>query len=157
MGVRAAACAVSPSRTGRRAHRARYSVVAEVLTNLHTFAIVVTNHAGSDVYRFEGKPRSQGEFYLRQVLGSVNFRTGGDVNDLLHGWLNYQIEHHVWPDLSMRQYQLAQPRLRAICERHGVPYLQQSVFARVVMLWKVMVGDARSPVFELREPSSRAA
>ena len=125
------------------------SVVAEVLTNIHTFAIVVTNHAGSDVYRFEGKPKSQGEFWLRQVLGSVNFRTGGDINDLLHGWLNYQIEHHVWPDMSMRQYQLAQPKLKAICEKHGVPYLQQSGFKRVAMLWRVMVGDARSPVFEL--------
>ena len=46
---------------------------------------------------------------MRQVLGSTNFRTGGDVNDFLHGWLNYQIEHHLWPDLSPRQLQFAQP------------------------------------------------
>ena len=122
------------------------SVLAELLTNVHTFAIVVTNHAGSDIYRFEGKPRSKGEFWLRQVTGSVNFRTGGDLNDMLHGWLNYQIEHHVWSDLSMRRYQLAQPKLKAICERHGVPYVQESVFARVRMLIAVMRGQARSPV-----------
>ena len=28
-------------------------VAAEILTNLHSFAIVVPNHAGEDVYRFE--------------------------------------------------------------------------------------------------------
>ena len=32
------------------------------------------------------------DFYLRAVIGSANFRTGGNVNDFLHGWLNYQIE-----------------------------------------------------------------
>lgn len=131
------------------------SVLAEVVTNLHTFAIVVTNHAGDDVYRFEGKPSGRGELWLRQVAGSVNFRTGGDLNDLLHGWLNYQIEHHVWPDMTMRQYQLAQPRLKEICERHGVPYLQESVFRRVWKVVRVMMGDETSPVLELRP--SRAA
>lgn len=125
------------------------SVVAELITNVHTFIIVVTNHAGEDLYRFEGKPRSRGEFWVRQVAGSVNFRTGGDANDLLHGWLNYQIEHHVFPDLSMRQYQIAQPRLKAICEAHGVPYVQESVFTRLGHVLRVMFGEERSPVLEL--------
>jgi Ca2+-binding RTX toxin-like protein len=31
------------------------------------------------------------EFYLRAVIGSTNYRTGGDANDFMHGWLNYQI------------------------------------------------------------------
>ena len=26
-------------------------------------------------------------------------------------WLNYQIEHHLFPDLPMRQYGLIQPRV----------------------------------------------
>jgi hypothetical protein len=36
----------------------------------------------------------------------VNFNTGSDANDYLHGWLNYQIEHHMFPDLSMLSYQV---------------------------------------------------
>jgi hypothetical protein len=32
--------------------------------------------------------------------------TGSDANDFLHGWLNYQIEHHMFPDLSMLSYQV---------------------------------------------------
>jgi hypothetical protein len=31
------------------------------------------------------------EFYLRAVIGSCNFKTGGDANDMVHGWLNYQV------------------------------------------------------------------
>lgn len=125
------------------------SVVAELLTNVHTFLIVVPNHAGADLLRFEGKPRGRGEFWIRQVVGSVDYRTGGDVNDALYGWLNYQIEHHVFPDMTMRQYRLAQPRLKAICEAHGVPYVQQPLWKRVWRVFRVMDGVDRSPVLDL--------
>jgi len=60
----------------------------------------------------EAKPRSD-DFYLRAVIGSANFKTGGDVNDFMHGWLNYQIEHHMFPDISMKAYQKAQPKIQA--------------------------------------------
>ncbi|EOD30100.1 hypothetical protein EMIHUDRAFT_203565 [Emiliania huxleyi CCMP1516] len=94
-------------------------VLAELLTNAHAFLVVATNHCGDDLYRFEqhAAPRSP-SFYMRQVTSSVNFATGdgrgghghaADCVDFLHGWLNYQIEHHLWPDLSMLSYQKARP------------------------------------------------
>ncbi len=116
------------------------SVAAEALTNAHAFAVIATNHAGDDLYRFDTPAPGRGEYYLRQVVGSVNFRTGGDLNDFLHGFLNYQIEHHLFPDLPPRQYQRIQPAVRAVCEKHGVPYVQQSVFGRVRQLVNIMTG-----------------
>ena len=97
------------------------SVGAELLGNLHTFRIITPNHAGDDMYRFDRKVTDRAEFYVRQVLGSVNFSTGGDVNDFLHGFLNYQIEHHLCPDLPPRVYQRIQPQVKEVCARHGVP------------------------------------
>lgn len=132
------------------------TLLAEVLTNLHSFGIVVTNHAGDDVYRFDHKTRNRGEFYIRAIVGSVNFRTGGFFNDLAHGWLNYQIEHHVWPDLSMRQYAIAQPRLKALCAKHHVPYLQESIWKRIAKLLPVLRGDVVSPMLDLRRGRSQA-
>jgi fatty acid desaturase len=124
-------------------------VLAELLTNAHSFLVVVTNHAGDDVYRFGTtvKPRT-GEFYVRQIVGSVNFWTGGDLNDFLHCWLNYQIEHHLWPDLSMLSYQKAAPLVRSICKKHNVPYLQQNVFARLIKTVDIMVGNTNMLVWE---------
>lgn len=110
-------------------------VLAELLTGLHTFLVVVPNHAGGDLYRFDRAPTDRAEFYARQVMGSVNFRTGGAVNDFLHGFLNYQIEHHLWPDLAPSLCAMAAPEVRAICARHGVPYVQESVFLR---FWKMV-------------------
>jgi fatty acid desaturase len=124
------------------ASAATNSLLAEVLTNLHTFVIITTNHAGEDVYAFDTPPGSREDFLLRQILGSVNYTTGSDLNDFLHGWLNYQIEHHLWPDMSMRQYQQAQPRLQALCEKHGVPYIQEPVRTRLRRTLDVMVGRA---------------
>ena len=111
--------------------------------------MIATNHVGDDIYRFESetKPRTD-DFYMRAVIGSANFRTGGDVNDFMHGWLNYQIEHHMWPDMSMRCYQRAQPKVKAICEKYGMPYVQENVFKRVGQLVDVMVGKRTMLVWE---------
>ena len=131
--------------------------LADALSNIHSFIIIATNHCGKDMYKFENsvKPRS-GSFYMRAITSSANFRTSNgvrpdgvarkvhghraDLNDFFHGWLNYQIEHHCWPQLSMLSYQKAAPELRAICERHGVPYVQNNVFTRLKRTADVMVG-----------------
>lgn len=120
-------------------------LLAELFANLYTASIIVTNHTGADLPRFDDWEKGQAEFYVRQIISAANFRTGGDLNDFLHGWLNYQIEHHVWSDLSMRQYQLAQPRLKALCEKHGIPYVQESVFTRMRKTMQVAVGTADMP------------
>jgi fatty acid desaturase len=118
------------------------SLIAEAVTNAHAFLMIVPNHAGADLCRFDGPVSDgKGEFYFRQVVGTANYRCGGDMNDLLHGWLNYQIEHHVWPDLTLLQYQRAQPRLKALCERFGVPYVQESVFRRFRKMVAIAMGD----------------
>lgn len=119
------------------------SLAAEALTNLHTFIVIAPNHAGDDMYRFDSAGKGRGEFYLRQILSSVNYRTGGDLNDFMHGFLNYQIEHHLFPELSPKQYQQLAPKVRAVCERHGIPYVQEGVFKRVKKLVDVMVGKTR--------------
>ena len=126
------------------------TVLAELLTNFHGFVVVVTNHAGDDLEVFDTPMGNKQEFYRRQVVGSTNFRTGGDLNDFLHGWLNYQIEHHLFPDLPMRQYQRIQPEVKALCEKHGLPYTQQSVWTRLRKTLAVAVGDAS----QLREPAT---
>jgi fatty acid desaturase len=115
---------------------------ADLLTNFHGFLAVVTNHAGDDMYRFRNGCRPfSGSFYLRQVLASVDYAMGYDLVDFMHGWLNYQIEHHMWPNLSMLSYQKSAPMVQEICERHGVPYVKQNVFWRLKKTVDIMVGS----------------
>jgi fatty acid desaturase len=121
-------------------------LLAEMLTNLHSFAVIVTNHTGDDVYRFETSINSKEEFYFRQITGSVNYPNGTDFKDFMHGYLNYQIEHHLWPDLSMLQYRKAQPLVQAIALKHCIPYVQESVPRRVVKTVQIMCGFRNTPI-----------
>ncbi len=114
--------------------------LAELVTNAWSFWVIVPNHTGADLYRFATPTTHRGEFYLRQILGSVDYRTGGFMNDFLHGWLNYQIEHHLFPDLSPRQYGRMHPEVKAICARHGVPFVQQSVLTRARACMRILIG-----------------
>jgi fatty acid desaturase len=116
------------------------SLVADVVANVQSFLVVLPNHSGPDLYRYDGPPASRAEGMLRQVVSSVNYGTGSDVKSLLMLWLNYQIEHHIWPDLPMLKYKQIQPRVRALCEKYGVPYVQEGLWARVKKMSDVVVG-----------------
>mmetsp|Transcript_15099 Transcript_15099/g.16637 ORF Transcript_15099/g.16637 Transcript_15099/m.16637 type:complete len:446 (+) Transcript_15099:227-1564(+) len=116
--------------------------LAEFLTNAHGFLAVVTNHAGDDMYRFrKGCRPFSGSFFLRQVLASVDYSMGTNAIDFMHGWLNYQIEHHMWPNLSMLSYQKSAPLVEEICHRYGVPYVKENVFLRLKKTVDIMVGS----------------
>ena len=130
------------------------SLLAEWLVNLHSFLVIVPNHAGRDLWRFEHSTTGRGDFYQRQILGSANYRTGGDLNDLMHGWLNYQIEHHAWPDLSLLAYRKLQPQMKEICEKHGLPYVQDSVWVRLWRCVSVMVGTESMRVAHAPDPAA---
>jgi fatty acid desaturase len=136
------------------------SLGAEALTNLHTFLVVGPNHSGDDLYRFSTPPSSPGESMLRQVVGSTNYACGDELTDTLHLYLNYQIEHHLWPDLPMLRYREVQPQVKALCEKHGIPYVQESVFRRARKMLDIAVGKTSmksSPGLLARRPRRHAS
>jgi len=140
-------------------HAVANLVLADMVTNIHGFITIVTNHAGKDLYTFDDavKPKTP-SFYVRQIVGSANYATGTDAIDFSHGWLNYQVEHHVWPDLSMLQYQKGAPKLKAICEKYGVPYVQESVFERLRKTVDIMIGKSTMRSFPTQyEPAKDKA
>eukprot|EP00934_Nitzschia_sp_Nitz4_P001211 Nitzschia sp. Nitz4//scaffold93_size78505//1643//2962//NITZ4_005409-RA/size78505-processed-gene-0.95-mRNA-1//-1//CDS//3329560255//1211//frame0 len=122
--------------------------IADLVTNFHGFIAVATNHAGDDMYRFRRACRPfSGSFYLRQVVASVDFDMGTDLVDFMHGYLNYQIEHHLWPNLSMRSYQKSAPLVQEICKKYGVPYVKENVFKRLKKTVDIFVGNTSMPWF----------
>ena len=123
-------------------------ILADVLANLHSFIIIVTNHTGDDLYKFSSTclPNS-GMFYMRAVISSANYTAGNDLIDFVHGWLNYQIEHHMFPDLSMLSYRKAMPRVKEICAKHGVPYIQHNVFFRLKKTVDIITGQTSMRTF----------
>lgn len=118
-------------------------LLAEFFANLHSFLVIVPNHSAEDIYMFSESSKSTGEFYLRQIMGSVNYNTGSDFIDFLHGFLNYQIEHHLFPNMPLRYYQEMQPIVKEVCKKHNLEYRQESVFKRASMTIELMVGKTQ--------------
>jgi hypothetical protein len=42
--------------------------------------------------------------------------------------------------MPLSQYQKVQPQVKAVCEKHHIPYIQESVFKRLRKAVDVMVG-----------------
>ena len=80
------------------------------------------NHKGMPIIG----PDEQLDYLRRQVLTSRNVR-GGRVTDFALGGLNYQIEHHLFPNMPRASLRHAQPIVRAHCESLGVPYTVTSL------------------------------
>ena len=120
-----------------------FIVLAEVYANLHSFLVIVPNHSAEDIYQFSTPHKNQGEYYLRQIMGSVNYNTGSDLIDFLHGFLNYQVEHHIFPDMPNSAQQKMQPIIKEICKKHNIEYRQESVFKRIGMTIDLMVGKTK--------------
>ena len=118
-------------------------VIAEIIANLHSFLVIVPNHSAEDIYQFSTPHKTQGEYYLRQIMGGVNYNTGTDLIDFAHGFLNYQIEHHLFPNMPHSFYQKMQPIVKDICKKHNLEYRQESVFKRILMSVDLMVGKTQ--------------
>jgi hypothetical protein len=66
------------------------------------------------------------DYLRRQVLTSRNVR-GGMFTDLLLGGLNYQIEHHLFPNMPRASLRRARPVVRAYCAELRIPYCETSL------------------------------
>lgn len=61
------------------------------------------------------------DFLRKQVLTSRDIR-GGTITDLALGGLNYQIEHHLFPNMPRPCQRQAQPIIRAHCQSLGLAF-----------------------------------
>ncbi|MCD2196629.1 acyl-CoA desaturase [Actinomycetospora endophytica] len=100
------------------------NMTANLIRNVWSYAIIFCGHFpdGAEVFTEEQlENETQGEWYLRQLLGSANF-TGGRLMHVMSGSLGYQIEHHLFPDLPSNRYPEIAERVKAICEKYDLPY-----------------------------------
>ncbi|MGJ9414454.1 fatty acid desaturase family protein [Aeromicrobium sp. CF4.19] len=67
------------------------------------------------------------DFLRRQVMVSRNVR-GNPLTDFFMGGLNYQIEHHLFPNMPRCNLRKARPMVRAHCEQAGIDYVEVGLF-----------------------------
>jgi fatty acid desaturase len=119
-------------------HSVAYLVaVLWVLSPLQALAFVAIHQAVWGVYmgcsfapNHKGmptvQPGTQLDFLRRQVLTSRNVR-GGWLTDFALGGLNYQVEHHLFPNMPRASLRKAAPIVRAHCLRLNIRYTETSL------------------------------
>jgi fatty acid desaturase len=100
-----------------------FVVVQQGLFGVYLGCSFAPNHKGMPILS-EDDDR---DFLRRQVLTSRNVR-GGWLVDFVLGGLNYQIEHHLFPNMPRPALRRAQPIVRAYCAEHGVSYVESGLF-----------------------------
>ncbi len=80
------------------------------------------NHKGMPILPRDAKV----DFLRRQVLTSRNIR-GGRAVDVFMGGLNYQIEHHLFPNMPRPHLRDAQKLAKAYCATHSIPYTETTL------------------------------
>jgi NADPH-dependent stearoyl-CoA 9-desaturase len=100
------------------------NVVANGFRNVWAYVVIVCGHFADGAEKFtpsvlEGETKP--EWYLRQMLGTANFRAGR-VLAFMSGNLCYQIEHHLYPDLPSNRYPEIAERVRVLCDTYDLPY-----------------------------------
>jgi fatty acid desaturase len=120
-----------------------------IVTHLALFGLLL---GGSFAPNHKGMPLvpkgMRVDFLRRQVLMSRNIR-GGRFTDFMMGGLNYQIEHHLFPNMPRPNLSKVQPMVRAHCARHGVPYTETSLIGSygIVIRYLNQVGLAERDPF----------
>jgi fatty acid desaturase len=72
-------------------------------------------------------PGTKLAFLQRQVMTSRNVR-GNWFIDFLLGGLNYQIEHHLFPNLPRPNQRKVRALVRAHCAESGIHYTETTLF-----------------------------
>ncbi len=124
-------------------HTAGYfGAVFFVLSPLKALAFIAINQAVWGVYmgcsfapNHKGMPimapDSDLDFLRRQVLTTRNVR-GNAITDFLLGGLNYQVEHHLFPNMPRCNLRRAQPLVRAYCDELQIRYTETTLIGSYI-------------------------
>ncbi|WP_103959947.1 fatty acid desaturase family protein [Nonomuraea solani] len=96
-----------------------FLVVHQACYGVYLGCTFAPNHKGMPVLTAEDEL----DYLRRQVLTSRNVRGGRLINTALGG-LNFQIEHHLFPNMPTANLRKAQPIVREYCESLGVAYVE---------------------------------
>jgi linoleoyl-CoA desaturase len=115
-----------PALSGRKGFKRTFwaNFTANIVRNLWSHAIIFCGHFPDQTYTFteeEVADETRGGFYVRQLIGAANIE-GGPTFHVMSGNLGYQVEHHLYPDMPSSRYAEIAPRVRAVCEKYGLPY-----------------------------------
>ncbi|PTQ89222.1 fatty acid desaturase family protein [Agitococcus lubricus] len=115
------------------------NLLADTINNYWIALTIQATHL-TEPLQPEEAVKHKGHWYLTQLDSSVNFK-GNRVMSILWGHLNYQIEHHLFPDIPSHRYPDMAKEVKAVCAKYDIPYKCNPSWSRAIknyvsVLWK---------------------
>lgn len=121
-------------------HTLTANVTANFIRNYWTYAVIFCGHFPDGAEKFteaEYETEDQARWYLRQMLGSANFRAG-KLMRFMSGNLSHQIEHHLFPDLPSNRYEEIGVRVRELCDKYDLPYTTGTLWHQYMLTFRTI-------------------
>ena len=140
----------------RWAEVAKGNAVANLVRNVWAYAVIFCGHFPDDAETFtkdQYKNENKAEWYLRQMLGSANFH-GGFILSVLSGNLNYQIEHHLYPDMPSNRLAAISKQVKEICRDYDLPYNTGSFPGQLLQVQRTILKLSLPDRFLVADPDN---
>jgi fatty acid desaturase len=100
-----------------------FVLIHQAFFGLYMGSVFAPNHKGMMIV-----PRGMKIDFLRsQILTARNVRAH-PFTDFWYGGLNFQIEHHLFPNMPRNKLRKAQEIVKEFCKKKEIPYHETSVF-----------------------------
>ena len=103
-------------------HAVAFIGVHQLLFGLHMGLVFAPNHKGMPIL----KSGNDLDYLTQQVLTARNIKPN-PVVDFMYGGLNYQVEHHLFPNMPRNRLREAQKIVRPFCLARSLPYHETGV------------------------------
>jgi linoleoyl-CoA desaturase len=97
------------------------NLLSEMARDIYAGATIYCGHVGATDYPAGTHTGGRARFYVAQVEAAHDLEIPR-IMSILSGGLDRQIEHHLFPRLPPNRLREIAPRVREICEAHGVRY-----------------------------------
>ena len=96
-----------------------FVLVNQVFFGVYFVSVIAANHKGMPFWEQKGPL----DFLRQQVVTARNVKSNPLI-DFWYGGLNFQIEHHLFPNMPRNKLRDAQVIVRRFCEERGIPYCE---------------------------------
>jgi fatty acid desaturase len=102
---------------------ALFVLVHRALGGLYMGSVFAPNHKGMPVLDKDTKLD-----YMQQQVLTARDVIPSPLVDFWYGGLNYQIEHHLFPNMPRNRMKQAREVVKPFCQSHGLPYHETGVW-----------------------------
>jgi fatty acid desaturase len=109
-----------------------FIVIADLLGGFLTAFVFVQSHNGKVVTESVAEA---GDFWTHQIMCTSNVKPSWFSN-FFSGYLNLQIEHHLFPWLARGELLFARTKVKELCRKHNLPYMEYGWWESTMIVYR---------------------